>query len=387
MSVTQEKLPHAGLRKAAILVASLDRTSADALLKQLDPQQARCVRRMAVRIERIDPKEQRRVIDEFFRNGSAGPRSSGCASSGRASSGRGSSGCGPVKPQRQPAGIELDDRLARKLLMPDGHAAEAPQPGPLEPDPRPFRFLHEAQAEKLARVMENERPQTIALVLSHLPPDRSARVLARLQGTLQADVIGRLVDLEETDPAILREVERALESRLSQQVRMQRRRVAGMKAVEDILAASDGRTALQILDNLAAADPTLAERLGPQTRNLDNHPKSGHPKFDDLRFDDLRFDDLARLDDEALSTVFGSVEPELALTALVGATPELIDRILRRLPPAQAQTIRHKLDHPGPIRLSDVEDAGRRIANLASRLRLRNNQQLTTAHDHHHPSH
>jgi flagellar motor switch protein FliG len=156
------------------------------------------------------------------------------------------------------------------------------------------------------------------------------------------------VDLEETDPEILRDVERALQSRLSQQVHMQRRRVAGLQAVAGILDASGDRVAEQILDGLATHDPALAERLGsPPT---------------------LRFDDLAALDDAALAAVFQAAEPETAMTALVGAPPALIDRILRRFDSPEASVVRQKLDHPGPIRLSDVEDARQQIADLAWRL-------------------
>ena len=130
---------------------------------------------------------------------------------------------------------------------------------------QPFRFLQETEAEKLVRVLGSERPQTIALVLSHLAPVRAGAVLARLPENVQVDVIHRLVDLEETDPEILREVEEALRSRLSHaSVEMQRRRVAGLQAVAGILQATDGRVGMQILDNLASRDRALAEKLGPR---------------------------------------------------------------------------------------------------------------------------
>ena len=67
------KLSHEGLRKAAILVASLDTAAADAVLDQLTPEQARQVREIVVEMDDIDQGEQRRVIDEFFH----GPGSEG----------------------------------------------------------------------------------------------------------------------------------------------------------------------------------------------------------------------------------------------------------------------------------------------------------------------
>jgi flagellar motor switch protein FliG len=351
-----------GIRKAAILVASLDRAATEAMLQVLGPEQARRVRQTVIGLGRIDPREQRKVIEEFFRTG---PRPFGppckCPTDER--------------PEEYPPGVELDAgtapqewSVARKLAVPptpfpsSQSSRSLPAGGgrvwhPHIPPttPRPFRFLQDAEGEKLARVLAGERPQTIALVLSHLPPEQAGGVLARLHPALQVDVIHRLIDLEETDPEILHEVERALESRLSQQVHMQRRRVAGLKAVTGILEASGDQLAEQILDGLAAHDGPLAESL---------------------RLPALSFDDLARLDDAGLAAVFQAAEPEMAMTALVGTPPELIERILRRFPAQEAKAVRSKLDHPGPIRLSDIEGARQQIADLGRRLARQGRIQL-----------
>lgn len=315
------KLSNQGLRKAAILVASLDMAAADTVLDELSAEQAQRVREIVMEMGDVDRAEQQRVIDEFFR-------------------------VGAMIPARNPPGIELDGRMARIHVPLHG----------IEPDPRPeiardggvpFRFLQETESDKLARALGGERPQTIALVLSHLPPGRAGGVLARLQPDLQVEVIRRLVDLEETDPEILREVEEALQSRMSQQVEMQRRRVAGLQAVAGILEATGGSVGMQILDNLAARDQSLAERLGPRA---------------------IDFDDLSDLDDETLQAVFDTAGSDLMIPALVGASSALISRVLAAWPAAEAVAIRRQLDFPGPLRLRDVEDARQQIAQLASRM-------------------
>ncbi|MBN1911122.1 MAG: hypothetical protein JW818_15355, partial [Pirellulales bacterium] len=79
-----------GLRKAAILVAALDRATADTLLDAMRPEQAALVRQTVVTMDPVDPAEERRVIDEFLRQGLPSP-------------------------PREPAGIELDGRLAQRL--------------------------------------------------------------------------------------------------------------------------------------------------------------------------------------------------------------------------------------------------------------------------------
>jgi flagellar motor switch protein FliG len=331
------KLSHDGLRKAAILVASLDVAAADTLLDQLAPEQASRVRALAVDLGEIDAAEQRRVIDEFFRVGPPAPAT--------------------LVPAKNPPGIELDGRLAR-LIVDRARLGGLERPQAAREDGRPFHFLQEAEAEKLTRLLCAERPQTIAMVLSHLPPLRAGAVLSRLEPALQAEVVRRQVELEETAPEILREVEEALESRLSSEVQMQRRRVAGIKAVAGILAATDRHTGGRILDNLAAHDVSLAERLS---------------------FPPVEFDDLGELDDAVLAEIFESAGRELMIPALVGAREELVGRMLAQLPAAEADRIRRQLLSPGPLLLSDVEDARCEVARLARSAAYRSGPRRTAA--------
>ena len=51
-----------------------------------------------------------------------------------------------------------------------------------------------------------------------------------------------------------------------------------------------------------------------------------------------------------------------------GRPQEISDRVLNFLPRAQAGALRRKLDQPGPIRLSDVETARQKIAEIAARI-------------------
>jgi flagellar motor switch protein FliG len=321
MNASKQDLSDAGLRKAAILVACLDSAAADAVLEQLTPEQSRQIRQAVVVLEEIPMNEEQFVVNEFFR-------------------------LGPRKSDTRGVELELSSRVAGQIgqkspaSVGDKTASSARQS-------KPFVRLREAEDEKLARLLAGERPQTIALVLSRLSARQAGGVLARLQPNLQTEVIRRLVDLEETDPAILQEVEQALESRLSQQVRMQRRRVAGLDAINGILDASETGVRMQILENLSSHDQSMAERLNPTS---------------------MEFDELIELDVAALAEVFRAAEPQWIMPALLGAPAEITNRVLRFLPRAQAETLRRKLANPGPIRISDVETARQRIAEIAARM-------------------
>lgn len=309
-----------GLRKVAIFVASLDRALADRVLEQFPPEQARRVRQAMVELEDIDPEEQRRVIEEFRRGAHARAHAA--------------------------SGIDLEAPAVAPppaAAAPVAAQAASPSAGP----PAPFRFLRDAESDKLAAILASERPQVVALVLSHLPPEQAGKVLVRLSSGLQVEVVRRLVDLEETDPEILREVERGLERRLAEVVRTQRRRVAGLSAVEGILRASGPDIGSHILDNLARHDRRLAERLAPA---------------------EPRFEELLALDDTALATLLAAAELEVIALALLGAPPAWTQRLLSVMPPREAEWARQRLASPGPVRLADVEEARRRLAALGRRL-------------------
>jgi flagellar motor switch protein FliG len=325
------KLSDDGIRKAAILVASLDRAAADAVLELLAPEQAQQVRHSVVAMDDIPAAEQEQVLDEFAR-------------------------LRPGKPVRETSGVELAGSLAREICygMEDGEQALDAE----QPSGRPFRRLCDAEGEKLARILSGERPQTVALVLSHLPPHQAGGVLVRFPADVQAEIVRRLVDLEETDPAILREVEKALEARLSRQVQMQRRRVAGIEALSGILEESSSDVSMQILDNLSARDRKLAQKFGP-------------PPFD--------FEDLEDADDAFVAAAFRAVESPWIMPALLGASPRLIERALGGLPYEQAEDLRRQLHNPGPIRLSDMETARERIAEVAGKLLFTRKQRRAIA--------
>ena len=167
----------------------------------------------------VSPHEQAEVIEEFFR-------------------------IGPLVPEREPSGIELDGELPPELLLSSGvrpAVADAGRTADNDLSGPRFRFLHEAPAESLAPFFEREHPQTIAVVVSHLSAARAAQVLAALPADMQLEVARRLVDLNETDAEILREVERGLESWICNEVRGDSGRTAGMAALLNILEEADPR--------------------------------------------------------------------------------------------------------------------------------------------------
>jgi flagellar motor switch protein FliG len=346
-----------GIRKAAILVASLESPMADQLLDQLSPECADRVRQAVMVIDWVDADEQQRVIEEFRR-------------------------IELMMPKRCPSGIDLNNlsatppKSATRPVEPVEAEMSMPTPEPIEtmveaeseavaveemPLGKPFEFLLQTDEETLVLVLSEERPQTIAIVLSHLPPERAGDILMRFSSSLQADVLRRLMDFSNADPETVREIEQVIESRLVQQyaeAQETETRTSGPELVARILAACPNEMAQRILENLAGVDVSLAEQLGRKP---------------------VRFECLEQVDDQTLLQTIHMSDPEVVVTALVGASPSMVDRVLNRLVPEDARRLKQRLRHPDPFRLSDMEEASRRLVALAERIADENEYPMARA--------
>lgn len=358
----------AGMRKAAILVSALDRNTVDSLLERIGPAQSELVRNAVMELDDVDPAEQDRIIEEFVRRGGNLVENKIAAKSG--------------------GGVELDERLARRIAQNDSLAAPAPSAVRATYNARaynaatynagdsPFEFLDEAPLESLAAILAMERPQTIALVLSRMSPARAGKILVQFSPDTQAEVVRRLVDLEETDADILREVEQELQKRLSQKLHTERRRVAGIPAVAGIIEASKGGVGKTILKNLAARDKSLAQHFTPDPADADCEPTATYPfcnykkenTIRQLPADRIEFTDLAVMNADALCAIAESVEQEVLILALLGSPGRLMERVLRQMPRMRAAEVRRGIENIGPVRLADVEESRRIVVETARRL-------------------
>lgn len=241
-----------------------------------------------------------------------------------------------------PSGIALDGQLARRLI--ERHQAKN------ESSAAPFGSLQKTDPRRIAHILGDEQPQTIALVLAHLAPRQAGHVLACLAPQTQSDALRRLVDLEQTDSDVLREIERSLASRLADDVPMQTRRTAGLAAVARIMEASRQPIGRAILDNVAARDRSLADQLDSYIA-----PPA----------DTLDLDDLVQLDLSSRAALCEAAGEDLLALALVGAPTEIVEPMLAAVPPGRDAAIRRSLECPGPTRLSDVDAARGELVELA----------------------
>jgi flagellar motor switch protein FliG len=366
------------LQKAALVIAALG-GEAEALLAKLPPAQAEQLRRQAAGIRLTDSPAEARILEEFlaacgrgavttsdqpsarkFRAG-ASPELLSATSAPPSGTTRflgqgerlgawtGGSldvsarprvegpesfpiGMGPTSAARPASADSPEDELGQAARKQSARAQ------------RPFDRLRGSTACTIAQLLAAERPQVIALVLSHLPADQAGEVLACFPPSQQVEIVHRLIDLEETDPEILCEIEKALEVRLAQIVQAGRRRRAGLSAVKNIVTAADPPIRGRILGSLHQFDADLAQQLAPP-----------QPEFEDLML----------LDDAALRTVVQAAPPLVLQLALVGASESFVRRVASFLPPKEQALLKDRLEELGPTALRDIDEARNRLCRLA----------------------
>jgi flagellar motor switch protein FliG len=310
-----------GVRKAAILLLSLSQEEASEILKRLPPEAIEDVSREIASIGEVGMDLRAVVFGEFYNLALANSYLS-------------------------EGGLEYAKTLLRKSLSEDD-AGRIIKQVTQQVQTTPFSFLQKAESENLLTFIQDEHPQTIALILAHLPAQKASEILVGLPGQKQIEVVKRIANMEQTNPEVIKEVERGLEHRLSDIVSQTFEKAGGVDTVAEILNLADRSTEKGIMEGLEAEDPDLVEQI----RRLM-----------------FVFEDILLVNDKGIQSVLKEVDNEELSLALKTASQELKDKIFKNMSERAAQLIQEDMQYMGPVRVSDVEGAQQKIVDIVRRL-------------------
>ena len=119
----------------------------------------------------------------------------------------------------------------------------------------------EEEAEDILSFISEEQPQTIALIMSNLPTGLAADILKELPPDKQLDVVRRVASMEQTSPEFVEMVEASLKKRMGSLFGQQSDQVGGVPLVAQILNVADRATSKNILDTMGQESEELVDEI------------------------------------------------------------------------------------------------------------------------------
>jgi flagellar motor switch protein FliG len=306
-----------GMRKAAILLIRMGREASTRLMAGLRESEVEELSAEIARLGKLEPQMADDVLDEFY-----------------------------AMVTTKNAGIGGLD-YARDLL----EASLGPERAALILDrlqasmtDMPFNFLSHADPRQVLSYVQHEHPQTIALVLAHVPSALASSILSGLAPDVQSDVAHRIAVMDRTSPEVIRQVELALERKLSTVLQPNElSTVGGLQPLVDIINRADRTTERLILEALEARSPEIAEEI---RRRM------------------FMFEDIINLDDRSVQLVLRQVEPADLATALKGVTDEVRDKVTNNLSERGRENLLEEIDLMGPVKVKMVEEAQTKVVSI-----------------------
>jgi flagellar motor switch protein FliG len=364
------------IRRAAILVASLDERLAEQMLDSLPPSEATKILAEAERLEEVDPDEVQDVLDEFRAAGRGG----------------------------RAAETAVEFTYSAPQVPAKRDAAPPPQPEVNE-----LSEQQEADAALMAELLTHEHPQTIAAALSRLGHEQGAAVFAKLPSQLQLDVLDRLTNLESADEDAVNELEVQLQRRIEEQRKRRERAVAAAEMARRMLErtpaaqrdallarispASGSATPLPPSPPAGAAGSTEPYAAAPSTLPMTSPawtvedeessgrfeawadepagfapPKSSTPVSMRILLED-RSNELETLDERSLLEALRQAEERTVQCALAASSEKFLNRVAGKLPRRQANRLRQMVRSIGPTRLTELREAQHELLRLAHQSR------------------
>ncbi|MBT6414773.1 flagellar motor switch protein FliG [Candidatus Puniceispirillum sp.] len=314
-----EKL--SGTQKSAILMMLLGEEEASEILKNLSPREVQHLGTAMYSVQGLDQDTVNRVLDEFL----------------------------AIIKEQTSLGLGAGNyirNVLNKALGEDKAQSVLSRITPSSSD-RPIEILDWMDARSISELVIDEHPQIIALVISYLDFGLGADVLMLLPDEIQSDVIGRIATLETVQPDALRELEDVMQRKFKANTTLRATQVGGVKAAARIMNFTKQDMEARIMKELAKGDKLLMQGIQEAM---------------------FVFDNLLGSDDKSLQTLMRNVDTEDLVLALKGADEPLREKLFSCMSARAAANLADEMEALGPVRLTEVQEAQKRIINIARRL-------------------
>jgi flagellar motor switch protein FliG len=202
-------------------------------------------------------------------------------------------------------------------------------------------------ARGIADMIKAEHPQVVAIILSLLESSVAADVLNFLPPDSRPEVIQRVASLDTVQPSAMAELEGIMKMQFSKSASSQSSSFGGVEAAAKIMNLTKTALESSIMNGLNEIDPELMLKI------QDNM---------------FTFESLVGVNNKGIQVLMRTVEPDMLMVALKGASPEAQARFFDNMSERARGMFRDDMEAKGPQRMSDVEEAQKKIMRMARQL-------------------
>lgn len=310
-----------GTQKCAILMLLLGEDEAAEILKNLSPREVQQLGTAMYSVADVDQKTVNLVLDEFL---------------------------SIIKAQTS-IGLGADSYIRRMLIKALGEDKAGSILTRITPSnsSKGIEILEWMDARSIAEMIEGEHPQIIGLIVAQLDYAVAADVLVLLPDEIQHEVLQRVATLDSVQPEAIEQLERVMQLQFQANTSLRASKIGGVKAAAKIMNFTQSATEQRIMKNLLKLDKGLMTSI---QENM------------------FVFENLIAVDDKNLGILMRNIEPEDLAIALKGADERLRDKIMGCMSARAAAAIIDEMEAKGPMRVTEVQEAQKRIIAIARKL-------------------
>ena len=310
-----------GTQKSAILMMLLGEDEASEILKNLTPKEVQHLGGAMYSVEGLDQDTVNKVLDEFL----------------------------AIIKEQTSLGLGAGNYIQNVLNKALGQDRAQSILGRITPSESnsAIEILEWMDSRAIAELIQDEHPQIIALIISYLEPAQGSDVLVMLDEKIQPEIVKRIATIQTVQPDALKDLELVMQKKFAANTSLRASQVGGVKAAAQIMNFMKGDDEQKIFKEVAKFSKNLMTEIQEAM---------------------FVFDNLIKSDDKSLQMILRSVETEDLVLAMKGADEVLRDKLFACMSQRAAANIQDEMEALGPVRLTEVQEAQKRIINAARRM-------------------
>lgn len=321
LALDKEMAQLSGTQRAAVLMLLLGEQQAAEIIRYLNPKEVQALGAAMVSVADLSQEAVNTVLDEFVMT---------------------------IKKQTN-LGLGTTDYVEKVLKRALGDDKAASVLNRIMPgqSTKGLDILSWMDPRSIADMIYGEHPQVIAIILSVLEHQVAADVLTYLPDEARPEIMQRVASLDTVQPSAMSELEAIMKKQFSNNSSTKSSSFGGVKAAARIMNLTKTELEASVIVGLNKIDPDLTLRI------QDNM---------------YTFENLTTMDNRGVQVLMRNVDTDQLMIALKGASDPVKDKFFGNMSERARSMFKDDMDAKGPMRITDVEEAQKKIMRTARKL-------------------